>query len=166
MQKKDAVIAELREELTRWEKVIPAIRTKQETISRLPLHLAIKDVLAHLMAWQLISISRLTAALENKEPEYPDWPTEDPDSRRDLDYINNINYEKYRHESFDVVYKKWHDGFQKFLDLARLIKPTDMFDEKKYSWLNGYDLYAVLKGSLDHHKEHMEHLDNWLKQGK
>jgi hypothetical protein len=31
-----------------------------------------------------------------------------------------------------------------------------MFDTKRYPWLGGYALSAVLEGSLEHHREHLD----------
>ena len=73
MNDKAQIIAALKEEFNRWEGLLAGISEDQITAPHLPSILSIKDVIAHLRAWQLVSIARLEAALLNREPEFPKW---------------------------------------------------------------------------------------------
>jgi len=71
----------LKEEFNRWEELLAGMSEEQISASHLPSNLSIKDVIAHLRAWQQRSVARLEAALLNREPEFPNWPAElDPNS--------------------------------------------------------------------------------------
>ena len=73
MNDKAQIITALKEEFNRWEGLLAGISEDQITAPHLPSILSIKDVIAHLRAWQLVSIARLEAALINREPEFPKW---------------------------------------------------------------------------------------------
>ena len=70
----------LSEEFDAWEDLLSDMSDEQITTPRLPSNLSIKDVIAHLRAWQQRSIARLEAALLGRAPEFPKWPAElDPE---------------------------------------------------------------------------------------
>ena len=69
----------------------------QLTAPQLPSNWAVKDVIAHLRAWQQVSIARLEAALNNGEPEFPDWLAGlQPESEEHLEQFNVRIYEANR----------------------------------------------------------------------
>ena len=122
---------------------------------------SVKDVVAHLRAWQQVSIARLEAALLNEAPEYPIWLAGlDPDSDENLEKFNEWIYQAYRERPWSNVHQVWRDGFLHFLELAQAIPEKDLLEIGKYAWLSEYPLFAVLQGSYNHH--HVEHLEPLL----
>jgi hypothetical protein len=114
-------------------------------------------VIAHLWAWQQISIAHMDAATLNQQPNYPTWPEKivvSPFDEGNVDDINAWNYEKYRDKPWADVYKDWRDGFLYFVETGESLSEQDLMDASKYAWMNGYALYDVLKGSCEHHAEH------------
>jgi len=156
----------LKEEFDRWEELLAGISEEQIIAPRLPANLSVKDVMAHLRAWQQRSIARLQAALLDREPQFPGWPADlKPESEDDLDKINAWIYESYREEPWSSVGRGWREGFLRFLELAEAIPERDLLDPRKYPWLEGRPLSVVLLGSYDHHhEEHLGPLLAWLRQ--
>jgi len=160
MNNKKQMITMLKEEFDRWEELLAGMSEEQITAPQLPSDLSIKDVIAHLRAWQQVSIARLEAALLNREPESPKWPAElEPDSDDDTDQINAWIYETYHEQPWSSVHRDWREGFLRFLELGEAIPEKDLLDAGRYPWLDGYPLSAVLQGSYEHHhKDHLEPL--------
>ena len=162
------ILQMLREEFDRWEELLADMSEEQIIDPKLPSHLSVKDVIAHLWSWQQISMARMEAGLWGKTPEYPHWLDGfDPDSEDDLEAINasihNINEDKH----WSTVYTDWSKGFLKFMEMAEAAPEKDLLDVERYSWLNGYSLADVLLGSYDHHhEEHLEPLLAWLRQNE
>jgi len=165
MENKKQIITMLREEFSRWEELLVCLSEEQINVPLTPSTFSIKDTLAHLRAWQQVSIARLEAAQLNKEPVFPTWSAGlDPESE-EAEPFNARIYEIYHQESWSRVHQDWRDGFHRFLKLAQEIPENDILDTKKYSWLKGYDLFAVLQGSYEHHHiDHFEPLLDWLRQ--
>ena len=160
MHDKQQILTALREEFTRWEALLASLSEEQITAPQLPENWSIKDVVAHLRAWQQRSIARLDAALHNREPEYPAWPAQfDPEEEGQLHDLNGWLYATYRDQPWSSVYRDWSQGFLRFLELTQAISEADLLDADKFSWLEGYALIAVLQGSYEHHQEHAEHLE-------
>lgn len=71
MNDKAQIMAALREEFNRWEELLTGFSEEQITASNRIEKLSIKDIIAHLTAWQKISVARMEAARFDREPEYP-----------------------------------------------------------------------------------------------
>jgi hypothetical protein len=158
MDKKQELLASLRDVFDSWEKLVTNTTEEELTAKRLPTDWSIKDVIAHLMAWQQISIARLHAALRDSEPEFPAWlGGADPYfAEEHTDEFNARIYEIYHSQSWPSVHRAWREGFLHFLELAESVPEEKMLDARLYPWLNGYALSAVLQGSCEHHEEHLE----------
>jgi len=166
MNDKQQILTTLREEFNRWEELLASLSEVQITAPHLPSNWSIKDVIAHLRAWQQVSIARLEAAQLNKEPVFPNWLSGlDPESEEDRDQFNARIYEIYHQQPWSRVHQDWRDGFLRFLKLGGKIPENDLLDTEKYPWLKGYSLFAVLQGSYEHHHDdHLEPLLAWLRQ--
>lgn len=166
MNEKRQILNKLKEEFNRWEELLASLSEEQITARHLPANWSIKDVVAHLRAWQQVSIARLEAAQLNQQPEFPDWLAGmDPESERHLDQINARIHETYREQPWSRVHQDWRDGYLRFLKLGEQIPEDELMDTEKYPWLKGYALYAVLQGSYEHH--HIDHLGPvlaWLRE--
>ena len=165
MDGKDKLITMLGEVFGRWEEALEAVSEPQITDPQLVANWSVKYVIAHLWAWQRLSIARLEAALLDREPEFSEWPAElDPDSEDDVDQINALIYRTYHGKPWSNVHRDWRDGFTRFLELAEAIPEKDLLEPARYAWLRGHPLSLVLLGSCEHHQEHLEPLLAWLRQ--
>jgi uncharacterized protein YbjT (DUF2867 family) len=153
-----ALLASLRAVFNIWEKRLTGCTEDELTAKRRPSDWSLKDVIAHLMAWQQISIARLQAALRDSEPELPAWlDGADPFFAEEHTAEFNARISGiYRDHSWQSVHRAWREGFRLFLQLAEQIPEQKMLDAGLYPWMNGFALSAVLQGSCDHHAEHLK----------
>jgi hypothetical protein len=157
MRMKHHILAALKEEFSAWEELLGGMSEAQITAPQLPSDMSVKDIIAHLWAWQQRSIARLKAARLDQEPEFPKWPaTLDPNSEGDTDQVNAWIYETHHDQPWSSVHQDWSEGFQQCLDLAEGISERDLLDTERYTWLKDYPLVFMLLASYDHHQEHLE----------
>ena len=160
MNNKQEMLTALQEEFHRWRGLLASLSEAQITAPEFRDDWSIKDVVAHLRAWQQRSIARLEAALHNREPEYPAWPAQfDPEMEDQPHDLNAWLYAAYRDRPWSSVYRDWSEGFRRFLESGAAIPEKDLLEADKYPWLEGYALFAVLQGSYEHHREHAEYLE-------
>src|SRR5690554_592899 len=127
MNTKEEMLTGLREELSRWQELLAGLSEEQITAPDLPGGWSIKDVMAHLMAWQLRSIARVEAALDGSEPQFPHWPAHlEPDNDEDLEELNEWIYNHYRDQPWPTVYRTWRDNFSRFIELGEQIPEEDL----------------------------------------
>lgn len=167
MNMKNHILLALGEVFEQWNELLAGMSTAQAIAPDLPSNWSIKDTVAHLMAWQARSIARVEGALHNREPEFPVWSAAfEPEAEADTDLVNAWIYEYYSDQSWSAVYQNWSEGFRRFLEAADRISEKDLLDGDRYAWLNGYPLAVVLLGSYDHHQEHLEKLQAWLRENR
>jgi hypothetical protein len=159
METKAQVLAALREELARWEGLLDSLSEGQIVAPQLDDGWSVKDVVAHLWAWQQRSIARLEAARLGREPAYPAWPSEfAPEQEEEPHDLNAWLYAASRDRAWAEMRRAWGDGFRRFLDLGEALPEGHLLEVGRYEWLEGYALIDVLRGSLEHHREHAEYL--------
>ena len=165
MNDKQHILTTLREEFNRWEELLAGLSEAQITAAQLPGNWSIKDVIAHLRAWQQRSIARLEAALLNRAPEYPAWPAQfDPEAEGEPHDLNAWLYATYRDQPWSSVHRDWREGFLHFLELGEAIPEKDLLDPGRYPWLEGHPLSFIVQASYEHHEEHLETLLAWLRE--
>ena len=160
MDDKATTLAALRDIFDQWKDLTGRLR-EPETAAPLDGGLSVKDIVAHLRAWQQVSIARLEAAQLGREPVLPGWLAGgDPDTDDDdeTDAHNEHIHKQYRTQSWAEVYRAWRDGFLRLLALAEAIPAADLAAPARYPWLNGHALIEVLRGTLAHHREHLDEL--------
>lgn len=168
MNDKQQILTTLRDEFDHWEAFLSRLREEQITAPCAPEKLynrSVKDVLAHLMAWQKRTLARLQAAQEHREPDFSLWPSGlDPEAEEDLDAVNTWIYGNTRDRAWEDVHREWREGFLRLLAIGETLPESDLLERNRYSWLPGYSLADVLLASCEHHQEHREPLLTWLQE--
>jgi hypothetical protein len=164
MNEKARTLALLDGIFRQWEELLVGLDQEQIAVPLSPSYLSIKDVIAHLKAWQQVSIERLEAARVGRLPVYPDWTMGDPDQEQKTEAHNAAIYQSYRDITWQQVYLDWRDGFWHFIELGRAASEEELYDLERCPWLHGYPLMAVLEGSYEHHREHYDDVQAWLRK--
>jgi hypothetical protein len=160
MSNKRELLADLRAEFHSWENVLADKNEAEITARRHAGDWSISDVIGHLRAWQQVSVARLEAALLNIEPDFPAW-LEGADPFFAEDHVEDFNariYAACRDQSWSSLRRDWREGFLRLIESAEAIPEEAMFDAERYVWLKGYALSAVLQGTCEHNREHLESL--------
>jgi hypothetical protein len=165
MNMKEHILAALREQFNNWEELLGSLSEEQITAPHFDFDWSIKDVIAHLWAWQQISIARMESGVLDREPEFPKWIANLGEEWEDnADRVNALTFETNHEKPWSEVHQNWRDGFLRFLELGEPIPEKDLLDGSRYPWLKGYSLALILVASYDHHQEHLEKLQSWLQE--
>ena len=165
MNMKDHILAALREQFESWENVLASLSEEQLTAPEFDFDWCIKDVIAHLWAWQQISIARMEAGMLDQAPEYPLWIVNIVrEWEENADQVNAVTFETQHGKPWSDVYQNWKHGFLRLLEIGEKISEKDLLDGDRYPWLKGNSLAFILVASYDHHQEHLEKLTTWLRE--
>lgn len=165
MNMKNHIIAALREQFERWEELLASMSEEQITRLHTLADWSTKHVIAHLWAWQQISVARMEAAREDREPQFPEWVAGlHPNWEENANQTNAWVYENYYEKPWSEIYQNWREGFRQLLEVSEEIREIDLLDSGRYAWLEGYPLADILLATYDHHQEHLEKLIDWLRK--
>ncbi len=165
MENKQEIMTRLQKVFNSWQELIASLGPQEISTPLSPSTWTVKDVVAHLWAWQQATVARDEAALLRIDPDYPNWwrvmgPDPDEDVDRTNDYLYKLNQDK----PWPRVYTDWKAQFSRYLELASQLPEKDLLEPGKYPWMGSYALMASTMGTLDHHEEHLETLLAWLKE--
>ena len=165
METKAEITIRLQHVFNQWQELLASLTEEQITVPLLPDDWTVKDIVAHMWAWQQATVARAEAALLGADPDYPQWwRAMGPDPEEDVDRTNDYIYQLNRHKPWRRVYTDWNAQFSRFLELSGQIPEKDLFEQGKYAWMGSNALLASTMGTLDHHEEHLESLLTWLKE--
>jgi len=163
MEGKGQILAGLTAIYTSWQTLLARLNQEQLVAPVLPGSWSVKDKLAHLWSWQQVSVARMQAALEDGEPDYPEWwHIFAPDPEADVDRTNSWLFAASHAKPWSQVHRDWATQFERYLELTRAVPEEDLLTLGRFSWMGGYALSASALGSLEHHVEHYEDLSTWL----
>lgn len=161
------ILAAMRELFEQWESQLSTLSEAQITAPLEPSEWSVKDYVAHLWVWLQRSIARSEAARLGFEPDYPDWPVEqDPDAEGGAGPVNDWVFATYHGLAWAEVRQAWRSSYLRLLESAGQIAERDLLDGDRYAWLNGYSMADVLLASYDHHLEHLDALQAWLRENQ
>ena len=164
MDDKLDILNKLTDIFNRWQALIAGFTGPQIIQPLAPSSWSVKDVIAHLWAWQQASVARAEAALEDREPCYPGWwKACGPDPNEDVDRTNAYIYQANRDKPWTDICVDWEEQFQHYLEVSRQIPEKDLVEVGRFTWMGSYPLIASPQGSWDHHQKHYDKTVSWLK---
>lgn len=120
----------------------------------------IKDILAHITAWELLMIDWIEASLRGETPDRP-APGEPWD---DLDLINQQIYDQYKDVPLSEVFAQFHNVHHVAYSKVASLTERDLMDPERFVWRAGHPLWhMVADNTWRHYDEHLEVIEDWLK---
>ena len=115
----------------------------------------IKDILAHITAWQ----TRLITALFKAEKGFTPDTTEGGPT---VDQLNEKFYREMKDRPFDQVWDDLDSSYHQLLGRLAGWKEKDLFDPKRFRWMQGEPFEVYIAGdSYEHYAEHAAQIREW-----
>jgi len=108
---------------------------------------SVKDVIAHLVAWQHLFLGWYRAGLRG---DVPKLPAEDL-TWSQTDLLNQRFYEQYREHSLAEVRALFAESDREVLDLARGMSEAELFTPDYYAWTKTWKLYRYVWAATGAH---------------
>ncbi len=118
---------------------------------------SVKDVLAHITAWQ----TRLITAMFKAEKGFAPETTEGGPT---VDQLNEKFYREMKERPFEQVWDDLDSSYHQILARLTDWKEKDLFDPKRFKWMKGQPFAEYIVGdSSDHYAEHAAQIREWRK---
>lgn len=163
---KAALIDNLRTKQTAMEQALEMLSEQQMTTPGVVGAWSIKDVLAHISAWERILLGRLQAAAKNAMPAVswaPDGPLFTELSDTNVDSINNEFYQHNKDRSLQDVLTEFHTLALRIVDALQQLSDDTLTDAQRFTWTFDRPLWNFIPGdSYEHVDEHLAEIQAWL----
>ncbi len=117
----------------------------------------VKDILAHITAWQ----TRLIASMFKAERGLTPDTTE---GGKTVDQMNERFYQEMKERPFDQVWDDLDASYHQLLSRLENWSEKDLFDPKRFKWMKGQPFLEYIAGdSYEHYEEHAVQIREWRK---
>ncbi len=118
---------------------------------------SIKDLLAHLGWWEEWIVDLYAALLRDEVPYARHL------DQKAVDDLNAQALAKYRDLPLAEVRRQEEDAYQNLLSVVEKAPEGDLFDTKRFAWLEGETLAEwIANNSYGHYDEHLVDVGRWL----
>ena len=119
---------------------------------------SVKDVMAHISAWERRMLDWIGSHLRGQEPNIPlPW---------DVERMNAEAHAQVKDKPLEEVLEEFHQSYQEALALAESLSEEQLQTRYAHTWPMGPLWLGVAANMHFHYKEHREDIQAWLNQQK
>jgi hypothetical protein len=156
---KNQTLQAMRAERIAWQQLIDEVGNERMMIQNAVGQWSIKDIVAHLTAWEQRAVAWLIAAQRDGEPTPAPWQkgmSEDEENA----WIYNANQSK----SLPDVLAESNRVHEELVRRVEAMPEKDLIDPERFKWLGGNSLVDSIAGnSYEHYRDHASAIREWLK---
>jgi hypothetical protein len=124
---------------------------------------SVKDVLAHITAWEQLMLTWLRGRARGETPDMPELGL-DYDG---LDELNERLYGENRDRSLQEVRVAFNDSYQQVLEELEATPEEVLFDPSGSGWQETQPLWVLVATNTSrHYQEHAEAIEAWTERSK
>ena len=141
------------------DEMLTTLSTEQMCQETLEHQWSVKDVLAHIAAWERRCVGWIQAGFRGEKPDKPEagytW--------EDIDRLNEKTFQENRNRSLDDVQSDYRHSYQQILTQVQTLSEDDITNPQRFSWTNGRTLVPfIAANTYEHYQEHIEQIRKWL----
>lgn len=156
---KAQVLEKMQTERADFEELLAPLSEEQLCQNTLEDGRSIKDILAHLAAWERRCAGWIATGLRGEMPERP----EPGATWEDIDRINERTFQENRERSLQDVQQDSRQAYQQLLEQVQALSEEDITNPNRFVWTEGELLtWYIASNSYEHYLEHTEQIRVWL----
>lgn len=148
---KDELLKAIRRDRTALDEVVARVPDDRLTARVLDQGWSVKDVLAHVSAWERLCARWLEAAARSETPERPEV--------RDVDGTNARFYEEACRLALADVIAGSRRSHEAIVRAVEALPDAELTDERRFGW-PAWQLASA--NSDEHYREHAQQIERWL----
>jgi uncharacterized protein DUF1706 len=144
-----------------WEALLAQVGEDRMTTPGVEGDWSVKDVIAHITAYEQRTAERLEAIAQDTEPPAAPWP-----AGLEMDARNAWLYEAHRNQPLAAVQAESRQAFDRLVAAVAAVPDDALLEPGRYVWLEGAPLWEIIPGNSYAHyeEEHTPPLRAWLAQ--
>lgn len=158
---KTTLLNTIQAERVQFEALIAPLGEAQLSSPTLEGEWSVKDIMAHVAAWEMICARWLEEFLRGETPR--------PSERLDMESNDRI-YHEYRDRSLAEVRQLFDTAYQRFLRQVNLLTAAyseeDLNAAHRFAWTESWPdlslIAAIADNSYEHYQDHGEQIRRWL----
>ena len=153
---KTELIRLVNQEREALETILSRASPSQMTQTGVENNWSIKDILAHIAAWERLMCRWLEAAMHGLTPDRPQTDS-------DIDRINARLYRANRDQPLAEVMAGFRAAYRRALEVIQSVPEEMLFDPHYFEWRGGSPLWHMVGGNTFwHYRDHRQTIQAWL----
>lgn len=153
------------QDMTRW---LAALSDDEKTAPILNEGWSVKDSLAHLIAWEKMTLDWLARSLQGEQVKrFVEGYQYDTEAEREavMEKLNTHLYEQNKNRPLQEVMQDFRATHRAMFDFVAQMNENDIFDPQRFAWRNGSPAFDMLAGNTyEHYDEHRQWILEALEQ--
>ena len=146
---KDALLDHIHAGRSRWESALAQLTPEQMTAPALFDGWSVKDLVAHIGAWERTAAAVFAALLSGQAPDFEI-------DEIALDAFNARFFAEHHDQSLGEVMAGEQAAYRSFLGLVEGASEADLFDRDRFAWMQGGPFAEwVGANTFEHYDEHL-----------
>jgi hypothetical protein len=159
MMNKAELLAMIQSDRAQLDGLLATLSVEQMCQATLEHDWSVKDVLAHIAAWERRCVGWIQAGLHGEKPDIPEAVY----TQEDVDKLNEKTFQDNRNRSLDDVQSEYRHSYQQILAQVHALSEDDITNPRRFSWTNGRTLVPyIAANTYEHYQEHIEQIRGWL----
>jgi hypothetical protein len=152
------LLSVIRSERNNLEHLIRQLSDSQKVEPGVVGNWSIKDIMAHIAAWEKLAIDRINATLTGESLKFPVIEGDD--------FVDNINhqvYEKNKDLPLEVVQDDFNRSFNDFLHQIQSLDDETLTQKLPFDWAGNLTVQVLISANTHwHYVEHADSIANWI----
>ena len=147
-------------ERARFENILDGLSEAQMTLPGVEGFWSIKDILAHIAAWERLAYDRVHAAVSGEALKFPLIKGDD-----DVNAFNADVYKRNKSQPLVKIISEFHESHQEFSALIESLDEEFLSKPLPFDWAGKLTAQVVISANTHwHYLEHIESINRWLKK--
>lgn len=163
---KKQVLDEIERAHQDMERMLASLSDEEKTAPMLDQGWSAQDSLAHLIAWEKMTMDWMTRSLQDEQVKrfIPGFQYESEQERvAVMEKLNTHLYEQNKNRALDDVMRDFRATHRAIHDFVAQLDERDLFDPNRFAWRNGSPALDMIGGNTYwHYDEHRE----WILQAR
>lgn len=156
------VLEAMQSERVYLESLIAPLSDEQLCLAALDGQRSVKDVLAHIAAWERRCVGWIETGLHGETPSLPEAGYE----WEDIDGLNEKTFQENLDRSLQDVLADSHQAYELLLAEVHRLSEADLTEPRRFAWTEGGTSLVpyVAANSYEHYHEHAEQIREWIEK--
>lgn len=144
---KDQLLKDIHTERNRLHKLLSTLAKSEMEQTGIIGAWSVKDILAHLVAWERFLIDWYQAGIQGCAPII----TPVGMSKKMIDDLNQDIFEKNQNRPLDEILSEFYATYEEVLNVLETISEQDMFEHNRFEWTGVLTLADYIAGNTCNH---------------
>ncbi|MCA9937291.1 MAG: ClbS/DfsB family four-helix bundle protein [Anaerolineales bacterium] len=157
---KAEMLHRMAQERARLEAALAALTPAQMLLPGVEADWSVKDILAHIVSWEMFMHQGITAAWRGETPHTLQTDAE-------VDQMNAAFFRENKDRALDDVLAAFADAYEQSRRMVLDTPDADLMEAERFPWRQGRPLWLLVGGNTWwHYEEHRQSIERWLAQNQ